>query len=158
MPKKEKKKNKLKWLLLLPLIIILVICIINRKPSKFYLDDKYYNEGQYISVKSDEVNNLDGNYILFTYNNFCSLPIHCKDVFKDFMEKYKIDFLSIQFDEYKKTSFYKKVEYAPSVLLIKNGKIVAYLDANKDNDLNKYQNPEEFEKWISEYIYLEKVR
>ena len=80
------------------------------------------------------------------------------NIYKIIFVKYKIDFLSIQFDEYKKTSFYKKVEYAPSVLLIKNGKIVAYLDANKDSDLNKYQNPDEFEKWISEYIYLEKVR
>ena len=59
-------------------------------------------------------------------------------------------------DEYKKTSYFNEVRYAPSIIVISKGKVLAYLDANKDEDLNKYQDSDEFESWLSEHIYLEK--
>ena len=55
---------------------------------------------------------------------------------------------------YKKTNYYKKVKYAPTIIIINKGKVVAYLDANSNSDLNKYQDIKEFEQWISNYIYL----
>ncbi len=58
------------------------------------------------------------------------------------------------FDEMKESYLYKKVKYAPSVIIIKKGKIIAYLDADKNADLDKYQNEKVFEKWIKNYIYL----
>ena len=71
------------------------------------------------------------------------------------MEKYKIDFVSIPFEKFKKTQLYNEVKYGPSILIIKEGKIIKYLDANKDSDLQKYQDTKEFEKWINKYIYTE---
>ena len=68
------------------------------------------------------------------------------------MKKYKIDFLTINIDEYKKTKFYTQVKYAPTVIVVNNNRIVAYLDAEKDKDLDKYQDVNEFEKWINKYI------
>lgn len=123
--------------------------------ERFYLSDKYYNKGEFILVSGDELEELENdNYILFTYNNYCSMEIPCEDIFSEFMEKYKIDFLSIPFVSFKETTFYKEVRYAPSVIVVKRGKIVAYLDANLDDDLKRYQDVLEFEKWISNYIYL----
>ena len=49
---------------------------------------------------------------------------------------------------------YQKVKYAPSIIIVRDGHIVDYLDANSDDDLDKYQDVNEFEKWISKYIYL----
>ena len=34
---------------------------------------------------------------------------------------------------------------------------MAYLDAEKDDDLDKYQDLDEFTKWIEKYIYSEKT-
>ena len=59
-------------------------------------------------------------------------------------------------DEYKKTGFFNEVRYAPSILVINKGKVVAYLDAESDDDYDKYQKPEEFEKWLTSHIYTEK--
>ena len=70
------------------------------------------------------------------------------------MNKYKIDFLSISFDEFKNTGFYKKVKYAPSIIIVKEGKIVAYLDPNSDDDFDKYQDATKLEEWIKEYVEL----
>ena len=136
------------------LLLIVLLLITGCKSEKIYLSDKYYNEGNYISVKS-----LDGlekdSYVLYTYNYYCSFKIPCEKVFKEYMEKYKIDFISMPFEYFKQTSFYRKVKFGPSVVVIKEGKIIAYLDADKDEDLEKYQDSKKFEEWINNYIYTE---
>ena len=70
------------------------------------------------------------------------------------MSKYKIDFLSISFKEFKNTKYYKKIKYAPSIIIIKEGNIVAYLDPNSDDDLGKYQDTNKLEEWIKEYVEI----
>ena len=72
------------------------------------------------------------------------------------MVKDGIDVVSITFENFKKTDFYKEVKLAPSILIIKEGKIVTYLRADSDEDFDRYQDTEAFEKWLNKYIYLEK--
>ncbi len=137
-------------------LLLLVGCS-NGNIDKIYLDDEYYNIGSFININSSDLSNLkDKNYILFTNNNYCNMAIPCDKIFLEFMEKYDIDFLYMSFDDFKKTSFYKEVEYAPSVLIVDKGKIITYLDANSDDDLDKYQDVNKFEEWIGKYIYLSK--
>ena len=139
-------------------IITILLCIIitgclNRE--KINLSDIFYNEGKYIDIKSDQINNYkNDNYVIFTYNSYCNLEVPCEETFKKVMEKYKIDFLSIKIDEFKKTYLYKKVKYAPSVIIVKKQKVIAYLDANKDEDMDKYQDEKKFEEWLKKYIIL----
>ena len=144
----------MKKIVLLIAIFLLTGCILN-KTEKFYLNDKYYNKGDYINLDSSGLESVkDNSMIIYTYNNFCNLPIHCENVFKEIMDKYKIDFISIPFAEFKKTSFYQDVSYAPSIIIVNNGKVVNYLKADSDNDYDKYQKADVFEKWLSEYIYF----
>ncbi len=151
-------------------ILIIIICIFsilmtacsnrikqNDNTGKIYLNDKYYNNGNFIKVKGNDLSNINNeNYILFTYNNYCNMAIPCENIFQEFMTKYKIDFLSISFEEFKKTKFYQTVKYAPSVLVVEHGNIVAYLNANSDDDLEKYQDTNKFEEWLNNYIYFSK--
>lgn len=141
-----------KVVLLILTLILITGC--KEKIEKFHLDDKYYNEGKFI-----QVTNLDNlkkdSYVLYTYNNFCTFGKPCEETFKEYMEKYKIDFVSIPFEKFKNTSFYPQVKYGPSIIIVKKGKIVTYLNANKDSDKEKYQDINQFEKWIDEYIYKE---
>ena len=55
----------------------------------------------------------------------------------------------------KKPKFRIFLDGNPSVI-IKNGKIVTYLDANKKEDLDRYQDTSSFESWLDKYIYLSK--
>ena len=140
-------------------VVLLIIAIFLfcgcAKKELFYLNDKYYNNGDYVNVTSNDIN-YNESYLLYTYNNFCVLPVHCENIFKEAMDKYKIDVLSMPFDDFKNTNYYKKVKYAPSIIIIKNGEIISYLDANSDKDLDKYQDANKFINWLKEYIYLEK--
>lgn len=147
-----------KLVLLLISIVIIAGCFnkkINQNDNKerVYLSSKYYNKGEFLEV--DNLDSLsDKTYIVFTYNNFCNMSVPCDKIFESFMEKYSIDFLKISFENFKNSSFYNEVKYAPSVIIINNEKIISYLDANKDEDLQKYQDEKEFEKWLNNYIYF----
>ena len=72
------------------------------------------------------------------------------------MKDNNIKFLSIPFEEFKNTYLYDTIKYGPSIVIVKKGKIITYLDANDNEDLEKYQDVSKFKDWISEYIYLEK--
>lgn len=139
--------------------LVLTGCKLNQNDGKerMYLSNEYYNKGEFIEIKSNDLlDKVNDTYVLFTYNSYCSLPVPCEDIFKSFAKKYDIDFVSIPFEEFKNTKFYETVEYAPSIIIIKNNEIVDYLDANSDKDLNKYQDQKEFESWLDNYIYFTK--
>ena len=134
--------------------LLLITGCKEKQIERFHLNNKYYNEGKFITIKNlDDLKN--DTYVLYTYNNYCTFKIPCENIFKEYMEKYKIDFYGIPFEQFKKTSFYREVRYAPSIILVKDGKIIEYLDANKDKDLDKYQDSKKFEEWINNYIYTE---
>ena len=147
--------------ILIVLLISLTLrgCIISKKQNdnkiRFYLSDKYYHTGEFVKVDNKSLEKLNKeNFILFTYNPYCNLPISCEKIFEEFMKKYNIDFISIPFSDFKETSYYDNVKYAPSVMIIKEGEVIDYLDANDDKDLQKYQDEKEFEKWLDNYVYF----
>lgn len=140
--------------LLLIVGILLITGCKEKQIEKFYLNNKYYNEGKFI--RAENIENLKkDSYVLYTYNNYCTFDKPCEDIFKTYMEKYKIDFVSIPFEKFKKTSLYNEVRFGPSIIIIKKGKIITYLDANKNEDLKRYQDSKKFEEWINTYIYTE---
>lgn len=135
------------------LLGLITLCSCQKKQEKFYLNENYYNVSGLKEITKDDILEND-NFILFTYNNYCSLAIPCEDIFKEFSENNNIQILSIPFDEFKNTKYYEKVKYGPSVLIIKDGNLVAYLNAEKNSDIKKYQDVNEFTDWIKNYIYL----
>lgn len=129
----------------------------NKTPKRVYLSRKYYHEGERVEVTSKELKKLENDtYLLFTYNSYCAFPISCDSIFEEALKSKKIDFMSIPFAEFRKTDFYKTVEYAPSMMIIQNNKVIAYLDADQEGDVEKYQDVNAFIKWLEKYIYLEK--
>lgn len=137
---------------------IIIICLFLSactNSSKFSIEKEYYKDSKYIDVNSEDIKKLKENkksFIVFTYNNYCMLEIPCDEIFKKVMNKYNISFLYLPYEEMKNTFIYDEVKLAPSVILIKEGEIVAYLNAESDEDLIKYQDTEEFEKWLTSYI------
>lgn len=137
---------------------IIIICLFLSactNSSKFSIEKEYYKESKYIDANSEDIKKLKENkksFIVFTYNNYCMLEIPCDEIFKKVMNKYNISFLYLPYEEMKNTFIYDEVKLAPSVILIKEGEIVAYLNAESDEDLLKYQDTEEFEKWLTSYI------
>ena len=136
-----------KLLIVVSLLLIIGGCIFNSKMNqdddkeRIYLSDKYYNKGEYIGITSDELSKLGNEtYVLFTYNNYCSFSVPCETVFEDFMKKYDIDFLSMPFEDFRNTKLYETIKFGPSVVIVQNGNVIAYLDANEDEDTKRYED------------------
>ena len=153
--------NKKYIIVIISILLVLgitILLIIHFNNKRVYLSDKYYNEGNYIPIKSEDLDNIKNDtYLLFVYNDYCSFQIPCDQIFKEFMDKYKIDMYSMKYIDFKKTQFYGKIIYAPSVILVKNNKIKAYLDADAKEHLDIYQDSSKFETWVKKYIYFTKL-
>ncbi len=152
---------KIKKIIMVIVFIILIplslLFITNLTKQKITLESKYYNTGKFIDINVANLNELlnnKENFILFTYNNFCTFKVSCDEIFNESIKELNITILKIPFDEFKTTDLYNEVNYAPSVILIKDGKIVEYLDPEKNEDLPKYQDKKEFTSWIKKYINI----
>ena len=153
--------NKKVIFVIIPLLLIGIITFVlmNNKSDKFSLENKYYGTGEFIDISNSELESIikdKENFLLYTYNNYCSLPIPCDSIFESVMKEYGFNILQIKFSDFKETNLYKKVKLAPSVLIFKDGKLIDFLDAESDNDLKKYQDKEEFKNWLNNYIELKK--
>lgn len=123
--------------------------------DKFFLDDEFYWQDVYIEITAQDFETLgNDNYVLFTYNNYCALSIPCDEIFQEFMTKNNVSFLSMKYDEFKNTKLHEKVRFAPSVIIVKNWKIVDYLDSENDNDVDLYQDVDKFGKRFEKYVLM----
>ena len=125
------------------LIIIIVVLVVligigssimyfSKKNEKFYIEDTFYNKGGLQDISINEVNKLIKNkksFVLFTYNDFCTFSVPCDSVFEEASNKMNIEILQIPYRDFKETVLHKKIKYGPSVIIIKEGKVVKYLDA-----------------------------
>lgn len=126
---------------------------------RYYLDDNLYGQGEMIATTPAQIealNQTNSTYVLFTYNNYCTMPIACETIFADFAARYQLSLYTLPYEDFKDTSLHQVVAYAPSVLIVHNGKIVAYLDAESDQDYSAYQNVTDFYNWISQYVVVTK--
>ena len=145
--------------ILIVIFSALILCSCEKQKeddSKIYLDSKFYKKSEFITIDAKEFEKLNAkSYVVYTYNSYCTFTIPCEDVFKEVMDKYNLSFYGLPIVEMQKTSIYETVKYAPSIVIIKNDRIVAYLDAESDEDLIRYQDAKAFEEWLDTYIHLE---
>ena len=152
---KNKKSTIIVIVIIISIIILTFFWYICKK-EKFYLEDNYYNYDMK-KVSYRDINKLEKekkSFILLTYNPYCSLKIPCDKIFEEYAKNKNITILTIPFDKFKKTEYYKTVKYALSVIIINKGRIITYLDAEKDNDIKLYQDTNKFGNWIEKYIKL----
>lgn len=152
---KNKKSIIIAIVIIISIIILTFFGYICKK-EKFYLEDNYYNYDMK-KVSYRDINKLEKekkSFVLFTYNPYCSLKIPCDKFFEEYAKNKNITILTIPFDKFKRTEYYKTVKYALSVIIINKGRIITYLDAEKDNDIKLYQDTNKFGNWIEKYIKL----
>ena len=136
-------------------VIIGIVLAFSHSSNTFSLEKEYYGKDGLVDISSSGVEKLiqdKKSFILFTYNSFCSFSVPCDSIFLESAQEKNVIILQIPFEDFKNTTFHETVKYGPSVLIIKEGKIVSYLDAGKDEDIEKYQDTSVFIEWLSKYI------
>ncbi len=141
------------------LVLLSILLLTGCKQEKFYLEDKYYENSNLIEPTTEEVNELFNNkesFAAFVYTPGCISCAEFEKVTDEFRKENNIVFYHIKSEVSKETKIHEKVIYSPSAILVKDGEIIAYLDATSDKDLDVYKSKDNFKSWLEEYIYLEK--
>ena len=142
-------------LILLSIIIFITFKVLNRN---FYLDDKYYGNNEIYEIGIEEFNNLISNkesFGIFVYQPACTTSAEFEQVLYDFFKQNNMSIYKIKFsDIYEHTDFLK---FYPSFIIYKNGKMVDFLEADKDKDLKYYQSVNGFSEWFTKYVILKNI-
>lgn len=140
-------------------LIFTILLLTGCKQKPFYLEDKYYEDNYLIEPSVEEVNSLFNNkesFAAFVYTPGCISCAEFEVVTTEFRKEKNIIFYHINSEVAKQTKIHDKVIYSPSAVLVKDGEIVAYLDATSNDDLDYYKSKENFQSWLEKYIFLEK--
>jgi thiol-disulfide isomerase/thioredoxin len=157
------KKRILKIIIPIVIILVLIVVIIERnfiqKTSDFmfYLEEKYYGDSVFNEIESNDLSNLINDkesFAIFIHQPFCSTSYEFNKILTKFAEENKISFYKMSFNEMKKTVMYKNIKYYPSFAIYNNGKLIDFLEADSDEDLNRYKHMEEFKNWFSSYVQM----
>jgi len=160
------KKRVLRIIIPIVIILILIVVIIERnfiqKTSDFmfYLEEKYYGDSVFNEIESNDLNNLINDkesFAIFIHQPFCSTSYEFNKILTKFAEENKISFYKMSFDEMKKTVMYENIKYYPSFAIYNNGKLIDFLEADSDEDLNRYKDMEEFKNWFNGYIQMKDI-
>ena len=140
------------------LIILIVLLISNTKKIKpIDIDSEYYGNNELIEINKKELQQLEKDkksFVLFIYLPGCTSCAEFSKVLDEFQTKNNITIYKTEIRYAKETTIGKKVKYAPSFVVYKDGKFVAYLDATKDKDKPYYESNEKFTSWFTKYINL----
>ncbi len=153
---------KKKLLILIPFILLLVIIIFililkSQHNQQFYLDNEYYGNSSLIEIDSEKLKTLEKDkktFVVFVYQPLCSTSYDLNNYVTEFLDTYKMSFYKILFSSIKDTNIADYVKYCPSVVIYRNGKIIAYLEADSNKHAVYYKSVENFKKWLTKYIIL----
>ena len=160
------KKRVLKIIIPIVIILVLIVVIIERnfiqKTSDFmfYLEEKYYRNSVFNEIDSNDLNDLINDkesFAIFIHQPFCSTSYEFNKILTMFAEENKISFYKMSFDEMKKTVMYENIKYYPSFAIYNNGKLIDFLEADSNEDLNRYKDMEEFKNWFNSYIQMKDI-
>ena len=132
--------------ILIPIILILIIILLiflltRKKEEKFYINSYYYKVADIKEITKEELQKHESNkenFLLFVYQPMCFASDKFNIVLYDFAKKYNIGFLKIPFSEITETEANKCIKYYPTISVYKKGKIVAFLEADNNDDIEHY--------------------
>lgn len=139
------------------LTIMTVLLFVNKKEKKFYLENHYYTSSDVKEIKMDDLSDLINkkeSFAVFVYQPMCVTSSDFESVLSDFLKSNKISIYKIAFSDIKNTDIGKSIKYYPSFIIYNKGKIVDFLEADKDEDVARYTSKDDFEKWFTKYVKL----
>lgn len=139
------------------IIFILIISsfLLTGCNKKFSLNENYYKKAEFTEIKKEEYNKLikdKESFGVFIYQPLCTTSYNFNKVVTKFMNMYNMSFYKMSFANMKETNLKDKIKYYPSFAIFKDGELVDSLDANSEEDTNKYKSVDYFASWFTSYV------
>ena len=129
--------------------------------NKFYLEDKYYGGNGLEEIDSEEFEKLVSDkesFALLIYQPLCAASTEFRKLLEDYTVSNHVKFYAMTFQNVKESSLYEEVKYYPSFAIIKDGKVVDYLNPDDDKDTPYYKNIDDFNEWFTSYVEIKDVQ
>lgn len=133
-------------------VIVLVISLSN---SKFRLDEEYYGKSEKVSISKDEYEKLISkkkSFVVMTDNNKCIATSNMSGFMSEMPADRQFKYYRLAWPEALESSLHEKVKFAPSIAIIHNGEVVAFLDAESEKDEPAYNGANALQAWFERYI------
>ncbi len=156
-----KKKVVICISILSALLITIISILLTKKVEKpFYMEDSYYGANNIIEIKIDKLNKLidkKESFAVFIYQPMCITSSNFESVLSEFLKDKQISIYKIAFSNIKDTDLGKSIKYYPSFVIYNKGKMVDFLEADKDEDVRYYSSKDGFESWFTKYVKLKNI-
>ncbi len=142
-------------------VSIILASLIILSNNTFYLDDEYYGSTKVEEIYTSDLNKLIGlskTFVLFVYQPMCVNSADFEIVLDEFQKETQISYKKIAFSNLKGTDLEDKIKYYPSFVIIKNGSVVDYLEADNDEDTKAFKNKDDFKEWFTKHVLIKKSR
>ena len=142
-------------------IIILLLSIIStgciKNDNTFYLNDQYYGSSKLNEIDGKSLENLieeKETFAIFVYQPLCAASEDFKKVLTTFTKENQISFYKITYAKLKETSLKETIKYYPTLIIIKEGEVVDFLETDSAEDYEYYKSSSTFKKWFTKYVKL----
>lgn len=167
----QERRKAPTWLLVLVLIIVVLggVLFIGAVsgwfgPSEVELDPEYYNsdttlayeDGDFLELLTPErLSELTGagkSFVVFIDQSNCVVANRMRGFVTDYAKEAGIKVYRMMFSEMKETPLHEEIKYYPSMAIVSDGSLVAWLDADSDEDAAIYNDYGAFQEWMNQWI------
>ena len=166
-----RKKGMPKWakigLLMVGLILVITESIVFAVSLVGWFDDKKKVEisSEYVCGAGEvpEFINVDApgyeqlaaekkSFVIFVDQGGCATADGLRERLMEYAKKKGIRINRIMFSEMKETTLHDKIKFYPSVAIISDGEVVAWLRADLAADAEIYNDYDALEKWLGKWL------
>lgn len=136
-------------------VFLCTIYINNQPDPKTKIDNIYYGSSDLIVLDTPEFRKLvdqKQSFLLITYQPGCTASI--LSFARQFSEEHNIAFNYLVWSELRETEVHEDVKFTPSVMVFREGKVVKFLRADSNEDVNMYNNYADFKNWLENSLDL----
>ena len=147
------------------LVAIVIFCITiffggffliqNQIPKTFRLEDELYAKSEAIDIKKEDYEKLISekkSFIIMVDKPDCYTTANMRKYMSEFPDDMQFKYYNFMWSQVKESSLHEYISFAPSVAIIKNGKVKAYLRSDVDEDGKYFYDAAALQEWVRKYV------
>jgi len=127
----------------------------SQEPKTFRFENELYGDSEAIDIKKDDYERMISekkSFVVMTDKPDFYTTADMRERMASFPEDMQFKYYWIMWSEAKESSIHDYVKLVPSVVIVRKGEVVDYLDADSDDDTSKYNEAQALQGWIKSYI------
>lgn len=119
--------------------------------EEFRLSEEMYEEGKFEELTATEFEELVAakkSSVVILHMVVCPAEFPITDVAKQFARQEGVTIYGLTEEEFRKTELAEIVKYLPSAVIYREGRLVDFLDAEADEDLEYYKTVDGLKEWL----------